>query len=1094
MLSSSGSSPSSYSSLLYSSLHFRRFVHDLNVQKALIQLKPSIQVEEDSLPGSKSALSSPKMEQLGPSFDYGRLCQEAQIRWLKPSEVFFILQNHESFPIEQQAPQMPPSGSLFLFNRRVLRFFRKDGHTWRRKRDGRSVGEAHERLKVGNVDTLNCYYAHGENNPYFQRRSYWMLDPAYDHIVLVHYRLVSEGRFLPPTLSQQAQGEVPYQNWNPNVNKDHLQRLPPEISEIHDSYQGSGSSISGEVNSKCVRTITETYWNGSESSALSYQPEVNQALRELEEQLSLDKLDNLLEDMLPVHTNDNEKLENLALLKNEKERLFEKFNENIIPGMELSEYDQGANDKQASPLLFFHHEVPRKNTPWNDMLELGPSSTGISAHNFQQFSSEKDIFGVPSDQLEEFRSRLPGHEGKNTEHMDGGNSLSSPLCVARSFLLDSDNHESPNSVGCIVAGGLFASTDTTTVIPNSKVASVRKEKSLDWIGTIDLPDDKTAYSSDFLEMWFDQGQRETSLATEPSVTVAQKQLFKIREISPEWSFSFERTKVVITGDFICSPSYAWAVMFGDVEVPAEIVQQGVLRCQTPELATEKVTLHITSGNREVCSEGREFEFRPKHITGSVESLQHTNITKNPEEFLLLVKFAHVLLCRKDVSPVADGTGKTEVEHQGKSKNVEDCLLQIIDQLQAGCEISSDILDWILQELLKDKFQQWLSSKMNAREDANCLLSKEEQGIVHMISGLGYEWALSPLVDAGVGINFRDANGWTALHWAARFGREKMATSLLASGAFAGAVTDPTSQDPLGKTAGAIAASSGHKGLAGYLSEADLTSHLSALTTEECEFSKGTAVLEAERAVERISERTVQLEVGGTEDELSLIDSLAAVRNSAQAAARIQAAFRAHSFRMRQLEFATERDEYGMTSDEIFGLSSSCKNQRVAHSSRDLKFDKAALSIQKKFRGWRGRKDFLTLRRNVVKIQALVRGHQVRKKYKELLWTVGVLDKVVLRWRRKGVGLRGFHSKTNLADQSEEVEDDIIKAFRKQKVDDALDQAFSRVVSMVESPRARKQYRRMLQNYHEAKGGEGSVEEALQWLQDNLEMMQDDEFL
>ncbi|KAK8970497.1 Calmodulin-binding transcription activator 4 [Platanthera guangdongensis] len=1036
------------------------------------------------------------MEQPGPCFDYGRLCQAAQIRWLKPSEVFFILQNHKSFPIEQQAPETPPSGSLFLFNRRVHRFFRKDGHTWRRKRDGRSVGEAHERLKVGNVDALNCYYAHGENNPYFQRRSYWMLDPDYDHIVLVHYRLVSEGRFLPP-LSQQAPGKLPYQNWNPDVNDVHLRRLPSEVSEKYDSYQGSRSSVSGEVNSKCVSTISDAYclniMNRSESSDLSYLPEVNQALRELEEQLSLEKLDNnLLEDMLPVHTNDYEKLQNPVLLKNEKERSFQKFNENIIPGMEHLENNQGANGKHANPLLFFRHDIPRKNTPpWNDMLELGPSSTGISAH---QFSSEKEILGVPFDQLEEYRSRQPGHEGKNAEHMDGGNSLSSPLCVARSFHLDSDNLESPNSVACMVEGGLFTTTETTTVIPKSKVVSVRKDKKFDSMGTIDLPDDKTAHSSDFLEMWFDQGQHETSLVTEPSVTVVQKQLFKIREISPEWSFSFERTKVVITGDFICSPSYAWAVMFGDVEVPAEIVQQGVLRCQTPELSTKKVALHITSGNREVCSEGRQFEFRTKHITGSVESLHHANITKNPEELLLLVKFVHVLLCRRDVSPVADCTGQTEVERHRKSKNVEDRLLQIIDQLQAGCEISSDILDWILQELIKDTFQQWLSFKMNGKENTNCLLSKEERGIIHMISGLGYEWALSPLVDAGVGINFRDAFGWTALHWAAHFGREKMATSLLASGAFAGAVTDPTSHDPVGKTAGAIAASSGHKGLAGYLSEADLTGHLSSLTKEECEISKGTAVLEAERAVERISERTAQLEVGGTEDELSLKDSLAAVRNSAQAAARIQAAFRAHSFRMRQVKFATERDEYGMTPEEIYGLSSSSKNQRAAHSSRDLKFDKAALSIQKKFRGWRGRKDFLTLRHHVVKIQALVRGYQVRKKYKEILWTVGVLDKVVLRWRRRGVGLRGFHSETNLADKSEEEDDDIIKAFRKQKVDEALDQAFSRVVSMVESPRARKQYRRMLQNYHDAKAGEGSVEEAIQWLQDNFGMMQDDEYL
>lgn len=40
---------------------------------------------------------------------------------------------------------------MFLFNRRVLKFFRKDGHQWRRKKDGRAIAEAHERLKVALV-------------------------------------------------------------------------------------------------------------------------------------------------------------------------------------------------------------------------------------------------------------------------------------------------------------------------------------------------------------------------------------------------------------------------------------------------------------------------------------------------------------------------------------------------------------------------------------------------------------------------------------------------------------------------------------------------------------------------------------------------------------------------------------------------------------------------------------------------------------------------------------------------------------------------------------------------------------------------------
>lgn len=37
------------------------------------------------------------------------LYQEAQHRWLKPAEVLYILQNHESGQLTQQPPQRPSS-------------------------------------------------------------------------------------------------------------------------------------------------------------------------------------------------------------------------------------------------------------------------------------------------------------------------------------------------------------------------------------------------------------------------------------------------------------------------------------------------------------------------------------------------------------------------------------------------------------------------------------------------------------------------------------------------------------------------------------------------------------------------------------------------------------------------------------------------------------------------------------------------------------------------------------------------------------------------------------------------------------------------
>ncbi|KAF7839706.1 calmodulin-binding transcription activator 4 isoform X1 [Senna tora] len=314
--------------------------------------------------------------------------------------------------------------------------------------------------------------------------------------------------------------------------------------------------------------------------------------------------------------------------------------------------------------------------------------------------------------------------------------------------------------------------------------------------------------------------------------------------------------------------------------------------------------------------------------------------------------------------------------------------------------------------------------------------------------------------------------------------EKMVASLIASGASAGAVTDPTAQDPTGKTAASIAANSGHMGLAGYLSEVSLTSHLSSLTLEESELSKGSAALEAELTVSNVSNENLS----ASEDQISLKDTLAAVRNAAQAAARIQSAFRAHSFRKRREREISAAGINGYGISDIPEISAMSK--LAFGNSRD--YNSAALSIQKKYRGWKGRKDFLALRQKVVKIQAHVRGYQVRKHYKIICWAVGFFDKAVLRWRRKGAGLRGFRQETQTVDESED--EDILKVFRKQKVDEALEEAVSRVMSMVDSPDARQQYRRMLEKYRQAKAelGSTSQEVALSTLLEDASIMEDDD--
>ena len=143
----------------------------------------------------------------------------------------------------------PPSsalyaaGTIFLFDRKAVRFFRKDGHDWQKKKDGKTVRETHEKLKVGNVELLNCYYAHAAENDRFQRRCYWLLDSD-EGVVLVHYldtTLVVGGRGGAKGAGLSAPGSAPGSNSGTTDGEDqngfrNLFRYASGMSQ----YSGSG--------------------------------------------------------------------------------------------------------------------------------------------------------------------------------------------------------------------------------------------------------------------------------------------------------------------------------------------------------------------------------------------------------------------------------------------------------------------------------------------------------------------------------------------------------------------------------------------------------------------------------------------------------------------------------------------------------------------------------------------------------------------------------------------------------------------------------------------------------------------------------------
>jgi calmodulin-binding transcription activator len=92
-----------------------------------------------------------------------------------------------------------------------------------------------------------------------------------------------------------------------------------------------------------------------------------------------------------------------------------------------------------------------------------------------------------------------------------------------------------------------------------------------------------------------------------------------------------------------------------------------------------------------------------------------------------------------------------------------------------------------------------------------------------------------------------------------------------------------------------------------------------------------------------------------------------VRKSTQAAARIFQAFRVDSLYRKKVV------EYG---DVTCGLSDECtlslvSLKNVKPEQHDTHLHSAAVRIQNKFRGWKGRKEFMIIRQRIVKPQVIL---------------------------------------------------------------------------------------------------------------------------
>lgn len=1033
---------------------------------------------------------------LGNQLDIEQILLEAQHRWLRPAEICEILRNYKQFSIAPEPAVMPSSGSLFLFDRKVLRYFRKDGHNWRKKKDGKTVKEAHERLKAGSVDVLHCYYAHGQENENFQRRSYWMLEEHLSHIVLVHYREVKGNRANFNRIRDTEENfpvSQETEEFAPNSEMD---------SSMSSNFRPNSCQLPSQTtDTTSLNSVQASEYEDAESA---YNNQVSPGLHPF---LGLQQMDAGLSSAyfpLPFSSVTDDGRDKLS----------------AIPSVDFISLAEEDTAKDGGDVGFPSWEDVLENcgsqsVPYQPSFSLTQTeSVGIVpkaeneliGHLFSDgLSKKQDFLGLLQGQQEwqdstesnfTYLSKLPVDQKLQSDSIDDITTRFTVGQANDSFKAYNTNVQEQNDLQLQPPNATSESSWTIEGKANSaknqlldgllaeeglkKIDSFNRWMSKE-LGDVDESHMQSSSSTYWETIENENGVNDTDMPPQNQMdtymlgpSLSHDQLFSIIDFSPNWAYAGSETKVLMTGKFLKSQQDAenckWSCMFGEVEVPAEIVADGVLRCRTPVHEAGRVPFYVTCSNRLACSEVREFEYRSNNNVRDMDNSADIYDTgHSSDEMILCMRFGK-LLSLTSVSPPSSEKSQLSSKISSKLKEEDDGWLNMLTHTSSEELSSGKVKEQLLQKLLKEKLIVWLVEKACEGGKGASVLDEGGQGVLHFAAALGYDWAIEPTILAGVSINFRDVNGWTALHWAASCGRERIVVSLVSLGAAPGALTDPTFKHPSGQTPADLASSKRHKGIAGYLAEAALSAQLNSLNLKEhnnksnnniengsVDFSGST------KAVQTVSERSpTPINEGDLPHGLSLKDSLAAVCNATQAAARIHQVFRVQSFQKKQLEEYGD-DKFGISDERALSLIVG-KSQKQGQHGEPV--HAAAIRIQNKFRSWKGRKDFLIIRQRIVKIQAHVRGHQVRKNYRKIIWSVGILDKVILRWRRKGCGLRGFKSEaliegSSMQDISSKDDDyDFLKEGRKQ-TEERLQKALARVKSMVQYPEARDQYRRLL---------------------------------
>lgn len=217
-------------------------------------------------------------------------------------------------------------------------------------------------------------------------------------------------------------------------------------------------------------------------------------------------------------------------------------------------------------------------------------------------------------------------------------------------------------------------------------------------------------------------------------------------------------------------------VIGDKCIAADTVQSGVYRFVATPHTPGRVNLYLTLDGKTPISEVLSFDYRTMPGSSLENELSSVDDEPNKSKLQMQMRLARLLFSanKKKLAPkfLVEGSKVSNLLSASSEKEWLD-LMKFVTDSKGPCVASTEGL---LELVLRNRLQEWLVEKIveghksTGRDDLG-------QGPIHLCSFLGYTWAIRLFSLSGFSLDFRDSSGWTALHWAAYFGRYPLFSEL-----------------------------------------------------------------------------------------------------------------------------------------------------------------------------------------------------------------------------------------------------------------------------------------------------------------------------